>query len=380
MWLNRKIILAALLGVFNAGAQPKVKIIINKIPEPQKEDAIYIAGSFNNWDPANDAYKLVPQPDGRRIITIKAKMDDILEFKFTRGNWDKVETETGGADITNHAIKVTGDTTLYYTIGDWKDAFSASTTKPHTASSQVLLLDSAFKLKALGVKRRVWIYLPKDYATSKKRYPVLYMHDGQNLFDEATAAYGEWGVDELLDEYFDAYAKSCIVIGIDNGLDKRIAEYNPYDNKKFGKGLGQKYIQSIVETLKPFVDKRYRTLKDKPNTWIAGSSMGGLITQWAVMAYPSVFGKAGIFSPSFPMTPMINTDVKTMLKGYNGKLFYYCGGMESKTMVRDMDKVIASVKAVSSAAEIVRSIREEGRHSEQDWKTVFPEFIKMIFE
>jgi predicted alpha/beta superfamily hydrolase len=377
MLLKRFLFFILLAYSASSFAQLRVTIIVDHRPAFAGTEAIFIAGNFNSWNPADNTFKLKQQPGGEWQSVINTQPDNILQFKFTRGSWEKVECNKEGIGIDNHNIKITADTTLHFTIADWQDAHPTKT-KQHTASPQVKLMDSAFYLKALGRDRRIWIYLPKDYATSNKRYPVLYMHDGQNLFDAYTSGYGEWGVDELLDAYFDKTKQSCIVIGIDNGT-KRMLEYNPFNSQMFGNGEGKLYVQSLVETLKPFVDKRYRTLKNATNTWIAGSSMGGIISQWAVMAYPKTFGKAGIFSPAFWVAPQFKTYVPKMMKGYNGELYFYCGQKEDKTMEPEMDSVMAKVKLVSKA-QLVRSVSAEGKHNEQQWNKVFPEFLKMVFE
>ncbi len=377
MPLKRFLLFILLTYSVSAFAQLKVTIIVNQRPAFAGTEPMFIAGNFNSWNPADNTYKFQQQPGGEWQSIISTKPDYTLQFKFTRGSWEKVECDNKGNGIENHSITITADTTLHFTIADWQDAHQTQL-KKHTASPQVKVMDSAFYLKALGRDRRIWIYLPKDYATGNKRYPVLYMHDGQNLFDAFTSGYGEWGVDELLDAYFEKTKQSCIVIGIDNGT-KRMLEYNPYSSQRFGNGEGKLYVQSIVETLKPFVDKRYRTLKNAANTWIAGSSMGGIISQWAVMAYPKTFGKAGIFSPAFWVAPQFKTDVTQKMKGYNGELYYYCGQKEDKTMEPEMDSVMAKVKLVSKAT-LIRSVSTEGKHNEQQWNKVFPEFLKMVFE
>lgn len=121
------------------------------------------------------------------------------------------------------------------------------------------------------------------------------MQDGQNLFDDATSYAGEWGIDEHLDSLFSSGKKEAIIVGIDNGLSKRMTEYNPYSFQQFGKGEGNEYVDFLVKNLKPFIDKKYRTLKNKQNTFIAGSSMGGLISLYAALKYPKIFVGAGIF-------------------------------------------------------------------------------------
>ena len=122
----------------------------------------------------------------------------------------------------------------------------------------------------------------------------MYMHDGQNIFDDFTSAYGEWGVDECVDSLVKSGKPGCIIVGIDNG-PKRMNEYNPYDHKEFGKGEGDLYLDFIVHTLKPFIDKQHRTLTKRENTIIAGSSMGGLISYYAMLQHPGHFWKRGHF-------------------------------------------------------------------------------------
>ena len=339
---------------------------------------LYVAGNFNQWQANSSQYQLQPDQSGNWFIKIPAAKNDILEFKFTRGGWDKVEILANGSELPNHLLKVSGDTAISYTVQSWRDEV-ASSPQQHTAGPQVQILDTAFYLKAMNVQRRIWLYLPKDYNTSNKRYPVLYMHDGQNVFDSYTAAYGEWGVDEMLDNLYEQTGKSCIVVAIDHGGSTRLTDYNPYNSIYTGNGRGRQYVQSIVESVKPFIDARYRTLPDAAHTAVAGSSMGGLITMWAVMQYPAVFGAAGILSPSFWAAPQLKTDVAKALRRYKGNLFFYCGGMEGKNMIPDMDTVISRITLNSKAA-ITRRLENGAGHNEASWKAVFPEFLKTVIQ
>src|SRR5690606_12287834 len=159
-----------------------------------------------------------------------------------------------------------------------------------TASPQVHWLNEAFMFPGLNTKKRVWIYLPEEYETSGRRYPVIYMHDGQHLFDEATATGRkgpvEWGVDECID----ASANKAIVVAIasSDSADGRKKEYlvnSDYTQKV----EGELYLRDIIFSLKPFVDGKYKTLPDAANTAMVGSSLGGLITLYAGLFYPDVF-------------------------------------------------------------------------------------------
>ncbi len=160
---------------------------------------------------------------------------------------------------------------------------------------------AGFASPELSNTRNLRIYLPPSYDENKaKRYPVLYMHDGQNLFDAKTAAFGvEWGIDESVNRLI-ATGKidEIIVVGIDN-TPERIPEYTPCCDPKYGGGRLDAYMRFVVETVKPYVDTKLRTLPGKEHTAIMGSSLGGLASVYIAQRHPAVFSKAGGVSSSF---------------------------------------------------------------------------------
>lgn len=168
-----------------------------------------------------------------------------------------------------------------------------------TAADHVKIISEHFEMPQLNTTRRIWIYLPPDYQNPHKHFPVIYLHDGQNLFDAKTSYAGEWEADEALNRLSQATGKGIIAVGIDNGGDRRIAELSPFKNEKYGGGEGEKYVRFITETLKPYIDRHYRTKSNKKNTMIGGSSLGALISVYAAVAHPSTFGKVLAFSPAF---------------------------------------------------------------------------------
>ncbi|MEP6951777.1 MAG: alpha/beta hydrolase-fold protein [Ginsengibacter sp.] len=342
-------------------------------PAQHKADRLFIAGSFNQWNPGDKEFE---------IDSIKNEITLLLstgnyEYKFTRGNWQKVETTANGKGIPNHILQVASDTTITMEIKEWSDDFEqpAPVKKVHTASPNVKVIDTAFFMPRLNRARRIWIYLPRDYDTTKIHYPVLYMHDGQNLFDNATSFAGEWGVDEYLDSIYSPGKKAVIVVGIDNGLSKRMNEYNPYSTAQYGKGDGDKYVDFLVKNLKPFIDKHYRTMPGKKSTYIAGSSMGGLISFYAVVKYPRIFGGAGIFSPSFWAAPAINAFAVSKAKNINSRLFFYAGGKEGDATISNMRKIEKDLKA-NSRSPIHEIIDPDAEHNEVAWRKYFPAFYK----
>jgi predicted alpha/beta superfamily hydrolase len=355
-------------------AQHKLRVEVINTASFHKDDAIFIVGSFNNWNPRMDSFQL-HQENNKWVIEIPKLAGGIYEFKFTRGSWATVECNKTGADINNKIITLSADTTLYYAVEAWKDDF-ATVEKKHTASANVKLVDSAFYMPQLKRSRRIMIYLPDGYSKTAKRYPVLYMHDGQNLFDDYSSGFGEWGVDECLDSLTQKGKAACIVVAIDNG-PRRLNEYNPFYFERFGEGEGEQYVNFIAKSLKPFIDKQYRTLVNKENTIIAGSSMGGLISYYAILKYPEVFGKAGIFSPAFWTADSIQAMTDSLGNKISGRLFFYMGGLEGDHYVKDMLDISENIGGHSTAT-IYNLIDAEGRHNEQAWQKWFGEFILWI--
>lgn len=375
--VNILLLVGSLVVSTSTFSQYTVKVRLAAIPAAHKSDAIFITGNFNEWNPA-DGEGRFSKTDSQYVVNFYDVPGGTYEFKFTRGSWETVEVSAAGADIGNRSLLVKGDTTVEFSIAAWKDDF-AKVEKKHTASSNVRLLDSAFKMPQLDRNRRIWIYLPEDYSTTKKRYPVLYMHDGQNLFDEFIAPFGEWGVDECLDSIRNSGSKTkpaCIVIGIDNG-PKRMNEYNPYSFQDFGNGEGDEYVDFLATTLKPYIDRKYRTLTSKQNTLIAGSSMGGLISYYAMLKYPEVFGKGGIFSPAFWTADSIKSLTEAKGKLLKGKLFFYMGGEEGGNMIQDM-KDVTDLLGKNSPALIYAVVDPEAAHNEKAWRKWFPEFFTWI--
>lgn len=361
--------------------QYKVHFIVSQPSLLHTMDTLYLAGSFNLWNPADKSASLATEKDGRSSLSLSLPAGD-YEYKFTRGSWNKVESNAGGFDIANRSLTLKSDTTIMVSIRGWKDDFKSDTTpvvKKHSASVNVKIMDTAFYMPQLQRYRRIWIYLPEGYASSSARYPVLYMHDGQNIFDNLSAYADEWGVDEYLDSAGRAEGRKIIVVGVDNGLSKRMNEYNPWEFQNFGKGEGDLYVDFLVQTLKPYIDKHYRTLPAKKNTFIAGSSMGGLISLFAVLKYPGVYGGAGIFSPAFWTASGIDSAVKAYAAKVDSRLFFYAGGLEGDAMVPDMKRIEKEIGTLSPSP-LKEVIDTDARHNESAWEKHFPAFYEWVIE
>lgn len=366
--------LCTVLLALPISAQYKLQLVVTNNAYGHSSEAIYVAGNFNNWNPGNNNYRL-EKKEGKLVLELKNLAASVIEFKFTRGTWANVASSNTGGDLQNHLVVLSSDTTLYFDISAWKDDFVPEE-KKHTASANVRVIDTSFYMPQLGRNRRISIYLPAGYEKSGRRYPVLYLQDGQNIFDEFTAGYGEWGVDECLDSLIGRGKKACIVVAIDNG-PKRLTEYNPFFLERFGAGEGEAYVDFLVETLKPFIDFGYRTLPTKENTIIAGSSMGGLISYYAFLKFPLVFGKAGIFSPAFWTADSIYRMTDSLGSKTSGMAFFYMGALEGETYLADMLKVSDKLGTISKAY-LYTAIDPEGRHNEAAWRKWFAEFYQWI--
>ncbi|EDP71942.1 putative esterase [Flavobacteriales bacterium ALC-1] len=243
-----------------------------------------------------------------------------------------------------------------------------------TASEQV----TRFSITApqLDTLKTIWVYLPKNYQNSKKNYPVVYMHDAQNLFDAKTSYVGEWKVDEYMDQLTE---NESIIIGIEHGNEKRIEELTPYKNEKYGGGKGDAYLTFIKNTLKPHLDVIYRTKSDAKHTTIFGSSLGGLISFYGAIKYPEIFGKAGVFSPAFWINPEIFDLVKSLEISETSKFYFLAGTDEGETMIPKLEEMITLLKSKGVKNNQMESkIVEGGKHNEKLWSDNFGEAYQYL--
>lgn len=245
-----------------------------------------------------------------------------------------------------------------------------------TASKNV----STFTIEAkqLNSTKKIWVYLPENYTTSNKKYPVIYMHDGQNLFDAKTSYVGEWNVDETLD----SIRAQVIVIGIEHGGENRIDELTPCKHPKYNGGNADAYLNFIVNTLKPEIDKKYRTKTKAKNTAIFGSSLGGLVSFYAALKYPNVFGKVGCFSPSFWFC---RDDLNTLMKkteDFDTKIYFLCGNNEGDVdVVQDMVNIEkwVNTKRCECKKKNRNVIVQGGQHNEKLWRESFKKAYLWLF-
>jgi predicted alpha/beta superfamily hydrolase len=259
-------------------------------------------------------------------------------------------------------------------------AAQAEAPKASTAQPNVHVLPTPFVIPGLDRARTVRLYLPPGYEHSHRRYPVLYMHDGQNLFDAATSYAGEWGVDETLNALAKSRGLELIVVGVDHGGTARMRELNPWDNAQFGHGEGEQYMAFLVNVVKPWVDEHYRTLPDRRHTAIMGSSMGALISSFAISRYREVFGAAALFSPAYWAGPQVFDLTAAHPPPPATRIYLYAGGSEDELMVPNAKRMAAVLgRAGLPARNLVVSIDPVGRHNEAAWRAEFARAVTWLF-
>ena len=353
---------------------------------------IFVAGSFNEWNPADSAFRLQRRGDAY-VIALPVSVRGPVEFKFTLGSWESVEQTASGGDVPNRTFTVppAGAASYEGTVAAW--AHGPAAPRPHTARATVSIVSNSFAMPQLGRTRRVWLYMPPDYATSGRRYPVLYFHDGQNVFDAATSYAGEWGVDETLDSLHTAGDPGVIVVAVDNGGAHRIDEYTPWPmsvGQLTGGGEGSKYVDFLVQTLKPWVDAHYRTRPGRLDTGIGGSSLGGLISFYAALRYPEVFGGVLAFSTPFFLNPQLFALARSTRPQTPPTRFYFDSGLEEGSIglglpehafARSVAQMLDTLAAAGfDTARDVRSLLPaDGRHAEWFWLREFAAGYRWLF-
>jgi predicted alpha/beta superfamily hydrolase len=231
------------------------------------------------------------------------------------------------------------------------------------------------KLKSpeLGNRRDVDIYMPESYRPgSSARYPVVYMQDGQNLSDPSIAFGGNtWQIESALDRLSER-GLDAIVVGVHHAGRRRIAEYSPFPDRRHGGGDADAYLAFLVNTLKPRIDRRFRTRAGRDDTAIVGSSMGGLVSLYAYFRYPYVFGRAGVLSPSIWFGQGAILDFIREARTPRGRIYLDVGTAEGAGTLRD----VRALGRLLVRKGLERHVRKpalryvedrDGRHSEADW-------------
>lgn len=343
--------------------EKEITIDVHAINLP-KDSKVYVSGShelLGAWNPGKVA--LEKKPEGIWTKTFRFREGETLEFKFTQGSWDSEALNHDGSVPGNHIVTVKSDTVLNYDVENWKNG---ETRPVHGQITGTLKYHRQMQWEGLDA-RDVIVWLPPSYEKdTHKRYPVLYMHDGQNIIDPKTSSFGfDWQADEVSDSLIKAgKMDEIIIVGIYNTKD-RTAEYS-YT------GLGRSYMRFIVEKLKPLIDNTYRTLPDRNNTATMGSSMGGLISFMLIWEYPEVFSKAASLSPAFKIQELNYLPYITSYNGPKKELRIYIdnGGIGlEKRLLPGVEETVSVLKGkgYKEGDDLMVYYDKNAEHNEPAW-------------
>jgi len=248
-----------------------------------------------------------------------------------------------------------------------------------------LRLHRKFRSQFLQPARTLIVYVPPGYEeNAQTRYPVLYMHDGQNLFDSDTAFGGnEWRLDDTAEEMIERGAiEPLIIVGIYNTGEQRIHEYTPTADPKLGGGKANLYGRMLVEEIKPFIDKTYRTLNGPENTGLGGSSLGGLVTLHLGLKYPQIFGKLSVLSPSVWWdNKVILREIEQLPAKPPLKIWLDMGTAEGGMSLEDTEMLRDAMRAKgwSEGRDLAYFEVEGATHSETAWAERVGPFLRFLF-
>jgi predicted alpha/beta superfamily hydrolase len=231
----------------------------------------------------------------------------------------------------------------------------------------------------LDNERDLLVSLPGGYATGERRFPVIYMHDGQNLFDPATSFSGSWNVDIAMAEV-SLDGLDAIVVGVPNMGRERLAEYSPFEHPRLGGGKGALYLDFLVDTVKPMIDERYLTIPDREHTGIVGSSMGGLISLYAFFHNPETFGFAGVMSPSLWINEKDTFAFVEQAPFTGGRLYLDVGDLEGPRHVEQALRLrdLLDEKGYTLGEDLMWVEEEFGAHHESAWARRFREALPFL--
>lgn len=371
----------------DAATRASVTFLVTVPADTPEGSHVHIAGDFQGWDPGSAAHELTRQDDGRYAITLDFDIGTSIAYKFARGSWDYVEKGPNGEELDNRTLTIERSSTQELAVARWADG----SPPPSTITGDV----ETITVPGFLAGRRVWVYLPPAYDTdTEARYPVLYMFDGQNVFDTATSFAGEWEVDETLEKGIAAGELApIIVVAVDNGGAQRIAEYTPWPDDTHGGGQAGAHLQAFVDTLVPYVDQTYRTVAEPGSRAIAGSSLGGLMALYAAYEHDGVFGRAAALSPSLWWDDEhMRMHAEAAAQKPDATIYMDMGTLEEDSTVDEddngIDDNIDQLRAMQAVLvgqgftldTDLKVVEAEGhRHRESYWAMRFPAALAFLF-
>lgn len=345
----------------------------------EDERPVYITGNFNGWNPKDPACLMKQNGENLYETEISSELlPENIEYKFTRGGWENGEIDRHGNITHNRKIaKSAGET--YDTVERWRTNWAPFKTEFFPI---VQIISEDFYIPQLNKTRKIWALLPHDYHDSELHYPVLYLQDAQNLFNEGSE-FGNWEIDKKMSILAEYGRGDIIIIAVENGREDRIKEYSLDAGSISNNAEGKKYVRFLADTLKPYIDQHFRTLPEREHTGIGGSSLGGLISIYSGFLYPEVYSKLMIFSPSLWINPENKFPQMNFSTPYKLKVYLYGGENEGSEMTERIkifhDTMQTWENSHSLQFTFRMSINPTGKHQEFDWSQEFPRAVEWLY-
>ncbi len=342
---------------------------------------IYVSGNFCDWIGSIERFRMEQVAPGCYEYAFPADVDlpENVEYKYTKGGWDHVELDSEGSAPQNRLVRPDKVKSVQDFVPHWREE-GVSLNDDLMPIAE--LLSDSYDIPQLATNRRIQVLLPHNYYEQPDRhYPTLYLTDAQNLFGEGSS-FGNWSIDRKLAVLSARNRGDVIIIAIDHGDKERIREFSPYDTKRHGKGKGREFLKFITSTLKPEIDARYRTLPDRLNTGIGGSSLGGLLAAYAGLMHPLVFGKLMIFSPSLWLSPRIYFDAVHFFEPFESRMYLYGGKREGANTVKNLESLYETLEQQGYGYDRVHlnlEIDPFGKHNEARWGEEFPKALEWLY-
>lgn len=339
---------------------------------------VYVTGNFNQWNPRDADFQMKKTANGYVLEIPDERFPEEIEYKFTKGGWENVEIDRFG-NITSNRKAYRSQGELLAHVERWRINWGPFKKVFFPA---IELISEKFYIPQLDKTRKVWALLPFNYHKTNKTYPVLYLHDAQNLFNEGSI-FGNWEIDKKMAILAEYGRGDLIIIGIENGNEHRTDEYVLEYDSIAKNAEGKKYIRFLADTLKPYVDSVYRTKTGREHTGIGGSSLGGLISIYSGFLYPEVYSKLMIFSPSLWVNPDYDFPMMNFRTPYETKIYMYGGEHEGSGMTERMlefERLMEDSEAHYSVQFDFRiSMNPDGKHQEFFWSQEFPRAVEWLF-
>jgi predicted alpha/beta superfamily hydrolase len=351
-------------------------LILNLLAQNDDVRPVFLTGNFNDWKVRDERFQMTCVSPGKYEFKFGQNLkttNEPLEYKYVKGGWEGEELDQNGHPTRNRRLEMSAGK-VTDVVQNWKTAGSIF-------YPQIEVISTRFNIPQLKRRRRISVLLPWNYYQSERNYPVLYLQDGQNLFEEQNQ-YGTWGVDKALAHLAEKGKGDFIVVAIDHGGRDRIKEFSPYPNNRWGAGLGKEYVRFLVETLKPHIDKNFRTMPEREHTGVGGSSLGGLISIYAGLMFPHSFSKLMVFSPSFWAAQKIFFEPIRFFVPVATKIYLYGGGKEGANMIGNIARFRETIARRGFDQQIIDfnvQIDPNGGHNEQRWGTEFPRAAEWLF-